>query len=219
MKYIFVGDIHGKVEQVERALAMDGKVIFVGDFMDSRDRTADEHDQCVYLVLEAIKAGKAESIYGNHELSYLCMFGEGQSVHRCSGWDYDRSLVMKRHEKEIRELFKPFLIINKNLLVTHAGLTKRLWTENNMTIDNMAQTLTEWWPVRRSPMHWIGYHRGGRNPVGGTFWCDFNQEFDEVPDLVQVFGHTAGQGIRQQGNSFCIDTLDREHKFLEMELE
>jgi hypothetical protein len=219
MKYVFVGDIHGKVEQVKRALDMDGKKIFVGDFIDSWNRTIQEHDQCFELVIAAIRAGEAEATLGNHELSYIPVQGEANTpYHRCSGFDYQRSIIMRKHEIDIRELFKPYIMINPRFLVTHAGLTKQIWDDYNLTFDNLPQTLDQWWLTPHSPAHWIGYARGGRNQCGGIFWCDFNREFDPIPDLIQVFGHTAGDGIRVINNSYCIDTLDKQHAFLEMEL-
>lgn len=57
--------------------------------------------------------------------------------------------------------------------------------------------------------------------LGGLFWCDFRQEFEPVPGLTQVFGHTASGGdtIRRVADSYCIDCLDRSKEFLELELE
>ena len=80
MKYTFVGDIHGHVDQVKRALDKDGHIIFVGDFNDSLHNTIEQHSECFQLVLDAIEAGKATAVYGNHELSYMSYH------HRCSGF-------------------------------------------------------------------------------------------------------------------------------------
>lgn len=219
MKYVFCGDIHGKSEQVRRALDMDGIIVFVGDFIDSFDRTILEHDECYRLVIEAIKKKKARVIYGNHELSYIPVCGElGQSIHRSSGWNYQRSIVMKKYESKIREHFEPYIFLTPEFLVSHAGLTKQLWQDQGLSIKTLSQALAEWWLDRNSPMHYIGRYRGGRNKYGGLFWCDFNQEFEEVPELSQIFGHTPGPDIRYRGNSFCIDCLDRKHQFLELDI-
>lgn len=212
MKHTFIGDIHGKVEQVERALAKDGKKIFVGDFMDSWDRPWQSHSKCLELVLEAINKGEAEAIYGNHELSYL------YPHHKCSGWDAKRSLVMAQFKDQIEQLFKPYILLSPEFLVTHAGLTSQLWAKKHLTRENLEQRLIEAWPKMSSFVHQIGHYRGGISGVGGIFWCDFSMEFNPIPELTQVFGHTAGDGIRQKGNSFCIDCLDKEDSFLEMDL-
>lgn len=213
MNYVFVGDIHGKAELVESALAKEGKKIFVGDFIDSFDRSIAEHRKCYELVLAAIKDGEAEAIFGNHELSYLMIH------HRCSGFSSARQSLMQEYELEIRKYFVPFILLQKDFLVSHAGLTKQIWDQNSLTLESLPQTLAEWWPDPRSPMHQIGRYRGGYDSVGGLFWCDFRQGFEPVSGLTQVFGHTPGVGIRRVEDSYCIDCLDRSKEFLELELE
>ena len=212
MKYIFVGDIHGKPEVVEEALSREGKKIFVGDFMDSFDRTPANMGMCLELVLNAIEKGEAEAIYGNHELSYMNMH------HRCSGYSHKNLYMFHEFDPKVEQLFKPHILLAPNFLVTHAGLTKQIWDQQKLTLENLDEKLTEWWPDNSSPVHQIGRYRGGYANVGGTFWCDWNAEFRPVPNLTQVFGHTAGQGIRQIENSYCIDCLDHEINFLEMEI-
>jgi len=212
MKHIFVGDVHGKVEQVERALDKEGRKIFVGDLMDSFDRSWADHAKCLDLVLSAVGAGEADVIYGNHELSYL------QPHHKCSGWTEDRCLMMRQYRQQIETTFKPYILLSDRFLVSHAGLTEQIWKEKHLTFENLESTLQGWWPKTSSPMHWIGYYRGGFNSVGGMFWCDFRAEFRPIKGLTQVFGHTAGDSIRQLGDNFCIDCLDKKHDFLEMDL-
>jgi len=213
MKHVFVGDIHGKVEEVEKALAKDGLKIFVGDFIDSFTRSVADHEACLELALTASEKGEAKLIYGNHELSYL------MPRHRCSGWKQEHMELMLQFSERIDKQFIPHLFITPQFLVTHAGLTNQIWKRFNLGGDDVEARLNEWWTRKNSPLHWIGHYRGGPNEVGGTFWCDWNVEFEPVPGLTQVFGHTAGKGIRCQfESSYCIDCLDNEHSFLEMDL-
>lgn len=218
MKYTIVGDIHGKVEVVEHALSMEGQVIFVGDFMDSSNRSPEDHRKCLRLVLDAITAGKARAIYGNHELSYLI------SRHRCSGFQRMHSAIMVDMQDEIAERFESHILLAPDFLVTHAGLTNQIWEQFKLSREILDAQLCEWWKDHESPMHWIGQSRGGYEPVGGTFWCDFNAEFQPVPGLKQVFGHTrrgGKNGIRRIEDSYCIDCLDspqHAHTFMEAEL-
>lgn len=212
MKYVFIGDVHGKVEQVERALAKEGKKIFVGDFMDSFDRPWQDHAKCLALVLEAIDKGEAEAIYGNHDLQYYIPF------HKCSGWSEYNQHTMLVNREEVEKKFKSYLLLSPEFLVTHAGLTNQLWKRKHLTFENLEQRLIEGWPKTSSFVHQIGSYRGGFSSVGGLFWCDFNVEFSPIEGLTQVFGHTAGDSIRQRGSSFCIDCLDHKHDFLEMDL-
>ncbi len=215
MNYVFIGDVHGKVEAVREALAKPGKKIFVGDIIDSYDKTVSEHRECYRLILDAIKAGESECLFGNHELSYLM-----PTVHRCSGWDQWRDALMRELSSELHTYFKPYILLRPDFLVSHAGLTNQLWKSFNCSVETLESKLQTWWDNQRSPAHFIGQIRGGFRDVGGLFWCDWNHEFQPVSGLTQVFGHTGGHGIRQVENSFCIDCLD--HKpflFLEMEIK
>lgn len=220
MKHIFIGDVHGKVEAVEAALAKEGKKIFVGDFIDSFDRSTADHKKCYDLVFDAIDKGEAEAIYGNHELSYIL-----QDRHRCSGWNGERQLLMTHYGKMIQDRFKPYILLKPDFLVSHAGLTNQLWNKGTLTLRSLPEYLEKWWPDVSSPMHFIGKYRGGWDSVGGLFWCDFNAEFEPIPGLTQVFGHTRSigrrflqEGIRRIEDSYCIDCLDRKLEFLEMDV-
>lgn len=219
MKYVFVGDIHGKVQAVEAALAREGRKVFVGDFIDSYDRSVEDHKQCYDLVLDAIERDEANAIFGNHELSYLI-----PAWHRCSGFNKQREMLMNHYKKQLNEAFLPYLLIGDRVLVSHAGLTKQIWKEQELTLELLPRILEEWWPNHSSPMHWVGAYRGGQYPYGGMFWCDYNAEFKPVPGLTQIFGHTRGKGLRAMGDNYCIDCLDYknverdEYEFLELDL-
>ena len=212
MRTLIVGDIHGKVPFVERALAQEHPVIFVGDICDSFDRPTKDHIKCFELIFKAIDEGKATCLYGNHELSYL------MPEHRCSGWN----VAMQAHidgglRHEMAGRFDYFQLYD-NILITHAGLDKRIWDKFDLNLDNLAQTLAEWCHIPGSPAHWIGKFRGGWHTVGGIFWCDFDHEFQEIPELIQIVGHTRGTELRRTGNSYCIDYNDWKSNFFYWEL-
>ena len=213
MKATFIGDIHGQVEIVESALSQPGRKIFVGDLVDSFTRTPADARKCVELVLAAVEAGEAEVIYGNHELSYLF------PRHRCSGYNLATDEFMHELRPRITAVFKSHIMLAPDFLVTHAGLTKQIWDDQLLDLDVLDRALSDWWLDMYSPVHWIGYSRGGRDQCGGTFWCDFKREFKPVPGLRQVFGHTRGKGIRQVEESYCIDCLENgPSQFLTLEV-
>lgn len=203
MKTLIVGDIHGKVATVERALAQESPVIFIGDYLDSYDRTIEDHLKCLELIEAAIDSGKATALLGNHELSYL------MSRMRCSGWSWQMAThIGTKWGAILREKFVAFLFYEPNILITHGGLDKRIWDKYNLSLDNVAQALVEWSNDPDSPAYWIGQSRGGPKPCGGIFWCDFEREFLPVPGLIQIVGHTRGQQLRELHGNFCIDYND-----------
>lgn len=211
MKHLFVGDIHGKVEIVRAALEYDGQVIFLGDFIDSFDRSVDEHRECYELVLNAIEAGKAQSVYGNHELSYLMPMR-----HKCSGWDLARECVIRDYKDRIQKLFKPTIYIKDlNVLVTHAGVTRTLWQYLDLTPENCEERLTEEFQSESSSIHNICPMRGGHALFGGIFWCD-SRVIQVVPGIHQVVGHTPQKQITTIPHMSFIDCLDKSRMGLEI---
>lgn len=219
-KVRFVGDIHGQLGVLEQALDFDGKVVFVGDFVDSFRKSPEDQYKCVKMVCEEIANGDVEAVFGNHELSYIY-----PQKMACSGWN---GRMQTYFDHELRDLvlkhFKPFTVV-EGILVTHAGLTKQLWEDQHLTLENFPKVLTEWWEDHYSPFFQVGATRGGMWEFGGPLWCD-QREFKAVPGLRQIFGHSRGNEFRQWGTpaedseSVCIDVLENvAPKFLDMEFE
>ena len=216
MKYVFIGDIHGKVEIVEKALMREGRKVFVGDFMDSYDRTADDHKKCLELVFSAIKKDPENHyfILGNHELSY--MFPHM----RCSGHTKWGAVIFDEFREEFKKLTLPYLFIDPTFLISHAGMSAYWFNQIckgdlshlHEALENAVDDRADTW------LYAIGQARGGREIQGGIFWCDFKHEFEPIKGLTQVFGHTRGLKIRNTGDNWCIDCLDIVPNFLEMEV-
>lgn len=220
MKHTFVGDLEGKVARVEEALAKDGIAVFVGDITDARDPsiTFDDYIKCYGLICEAIIKGKAKACFGNHELSYLMPY-----KHACSWGSQGLKKLMADLNPLIAKHFKPYHLIQDDFLVSHAGLTLQIWRKFGLNKQNLPTTLASWWADDNSPIHWIGESRGGPDPVGGLFWCDYNDEFQPIEELSQVFGHTRVRGIdpweHSHKTTYAIDCLNSSQpQFLELDL-
>jgi len=224
-KLLFIGDIHGKIDVmdlVEKQFPEHQK-IFVGDFVDAFDHTRKEQLACVEKALAMIDKGDTRVILGNHELSYLV-----PREMRCTGYAGTMDAMLLPLKSEMWKKFEHYIWISEHkLLITHAGLTAYLWKEFELTLDNLAAKLEEWkhkqWYA--SPNGWIGRARGGIQPVGGIFWCDFNLEFRPIEGLRQVFGHTGWfdlhqdltYGIRKREvANYCIDCLAKKPSFLSL---
>jgi hypothetical protein len=69
-----------------------------------------------------------------------------------------------------------------------------------------------WAALTSREPHWfwsVGMARGGFTPVGGLLWCDWSREFQPVPGLNQVMGHTPARTFRtirgMTSENWCID--------------
>ena len=215
MRYRFVGDIHGQLEILDAFLDCDAdKIIFVGEFMDSWRRSPEDQIQCVRRVLKEIEDGRAEAVFGNHEMSYI------SPEYRCTGHTAEAQTLFDHIKYEVLEKFKPFVsLANGKILVTHAGLTRQLWEAHNLTTENYQQALTEWFHEgHTSPFFQVGQRRGGVHPFGGPLWCDF-MEFQSVPEIYQIFGHSRGARFRHLDSAVCIDVNENGNpEALDMEI-
>lgn len=189
MKTLIIGDLHGQVEIAEKALRQGLPVIFMGDYVDSFERSISDQIETLIMVLDAVKSGEAQALYGNHELSYLI---EGM---RCSGF----KPVTEAHMMHMNLTPLQDYIFAEGFLLSHAGVTNKLLKAKNITLQDYLDV---------AEFTQIGRARGGWDTHGGLYWCDWNQEFSPIPNQPQIVGHTRGKGIRRKINSYCVDCLE-----------
>jgi len=204
-KTVFIGDLHGDLNRILHVEAeyKGWDKVFVGDYVDSYYFTRKSQLLTLEKILLMVEREEAIALMGNHDLGYLYK-GMG-----CSGYSgVMESMLIHLKSKMWKHLKFYHLYKEENLLVTHAGLTSYLWKERGLTVQNLGENLEEWWrtPLDSSPFGWLGRERGGIDPVGGPFWCDFNKEFKPISQISQIFGHTGGRtarylpGIEKMGN-------------------
>jgi len=211
MKTLVVGDLHGRYEVAEKALASEYNVVFVGDYLDSYSRSSEECLETLRLVVDApLDPSTTKSVIalkGNHELSYSDL------TSRCSGY---KTKTQELLDSEFRGWDNWLLdyVWCEGFLISHAGVSQLLLSGTGLGLEDYLhnKSLTE-----------VGYARGGRVPIGGLFWCDWFEEFEPIPDTPQIVGHSGyrphgvSPGILQKGNSYNVDCLDRVEEFLLIE--
>ena len=182
----FFGDIHGHwdfLKQIPEVLD-DHFWIFVGDIMDSFTQPLKYQVACLTQIRDWIDEGKAKMVAGNHDLQYVNKF------HTCSGYKADTFTRMMVYRDFILGL--PPCILIDNVLVTHAGLHRTI--HDTLIQENpgcgIEELLIESAKTVSGAAHQIGIARGGGAPQGGIWWCDWSLEFEPVPGLNQVFGHS-----------------------------
>lgn len=206
MEYICIGDLHGKIEIAVDVLTNPDydkyHKVFVGDFLDSFDRTKEDQIELLLLMLEAEERDDVTILIGNHELSYI------KKGMRCSGYSWQMESHVSPHATNMFLKFKTHFYLADDILVTHAGANKQLFHIKEH-LDTALETNDE-------ILYRIGYARGGTKPYGGIFWNDFWEEHQVIPGLTQISGHTAHRplfaegvkGIVTMNGDFNIDCLD-----------
>lgn len=189
MKTLVVGDLHGRLEIAQRALDTDYPVVFIGDYLDSFNRSVNDQVETLKLVLDAAGEERCTALMGNHEMSYV------HDSHRCSGFKAATHMHVKHMDLSA---LKDYVFV-EGFLISHAGVSQRLLDYFELTLDEYLDS---------NNFEQVGCTRGGRYPVGGLRWCDWRDEFAPIADQPQIVGHTRGKIIRQKGNSYCIDVLE-----------
>lgn len=200
-----IGDIHGCCDELELLLGKLGyvktdgvyahphgrKAAFLGDFCDRGNRNAD----VLRLVIDMVKAGNAIAVPGNHDAKLL-RYLRGKSIAMTHGIDKTIAEVEEKGDAfktEVAEfidgLVSHYVLDDGKLVIVHAGLKQEyigrgsarvrefcLYGETTGEMDSYGL------PVR---LDWAADYRGR---------------------AMVVYGHIAGNEVKAQNNTFCIDT-------------
>ncbi len=229
---LLIFDPHQNHDWVRRILEKeDGRfthLVLGGDYFDPSpgDSVADVREVCTDLLDWRERFGERLTVLlGNHDIAYFEAIrrrAEGGPLssqrYRCSGHSEVRATVIaEMWDDAFWEDCRLFQCIN-GTLVSHAGVAGRFWNgdlplhESLEALDADCREALNKVALELSPLLDAGYVRGGRSPVGGLTWLDFNQEFNDAEiGPGQIFGHTASREgkprdrARHKGRSCCLD--------------
>ena len=223
-RWLCVGDIQNGYDVLPYLESRkDIRKLFLGDFLDSWERSEGEQVQAFERILGMIERGEAIGVPGNHEVAYLSGLPGLSSTGNKS---LTKALLMPIKRKA-EKLLKPFFYHERTrTLFSHAGLSNKVWDMCEMDFDTLPTVLHGWALSYESPYYWIGRARGGSDPCGGLLWCDWHHEFAAVPGMSQVVGHTSSfsqkgekkdgvriGNLRVRGSSWNVDCLGRPGDF------
>jgi predicted phosphodiesterase len=251
MKILCVGDIHGRHELITEAFntfitGKYDKIIFLGDYADSYDRTDSDILRCFNILLQMKKTYHEQVILliGNHDEPY---FHHDTQGYKCSGFRPTLHRSLSHVLIPQRTSFSYAHGIS-NFLFTHAGVSMDWYLKHFKTLskwaDRMEIDLTDvndFWIVLNNisttsskyVLHEIGPDRGGtESEFGGPLWCDKEEILTRGPliGLNQVVGHTSQHFItrvhvfednkRYENTSVTfIDCLSYRHQFLTLNIK
>ncbi|MCX5815402.1 MAG: metallophosphoesterase [Proteobacteria bacterium] len=234
---IVVGDIHGELEGFREILRNAGLIagkdnwsggddilIQTGDAIDRGPYSREAVDLLKKLQKEASAVkGEVVRLCGNHELMliqhyfYFTNFNDPESLAdelkeeilrddvRASYTDGERLYTHAGLRSAIREILVDELKDEKPKLKT-SSIDLFLLSDH---INGIFREAVEKDDLKRHPIFHVGRDRGGYDPVGGIFWCDFSSLSPSVEawEIPQIFGHTptGKSGVRTAHGLKLID--------------
>lgn len=216
MKITIIPDIHTRFAEAEAIIDKESptKVIFLGDYFDAFDDSLEIiHEVGVWLKESMTKPDRIH-LLGNHDLAYL------DENYPCSGFSQGKLWAIHNSGVKLSKL--EYYCWAGDWLCTHSGLSNDFYNaykKGNETVDNFLQRYSSDDQLK-SRLYDCSPNRGGRDAFSGIVWCDFG-EFNNIPNVKQIFGHTKGNVVRtiwnekEKSQGICLDTALHNYAVLE----
>lgn len=193
-KVVIIPDIHNQYGIAEQIIKRENpdQIIFLGDYFDSFYDTIEEASNTASWLATSLRKANRIHLIGNHDLSYMT----DNPKLKCSGYSEQKHVVIKKYKINWKKL-QLYHWIDDQWLCTHAGLSNLFYKE--MTDTKSPSDIMEFSQKDLDKIDDVNYKhkffqagraRNGSAKVGGILWCDYNEEFQPIPDLKQIFGHT-----------------------------
>ncbi len=238
MKTIIIPDLHNRVDFVEPALSSPAlqpydRVVFLGDiFDDFHDTLQDAANSAMWLKQSLHKPNRIH-LLGTHDIWYR--FPDNQFVIASGNTEQKANTINHILTGKDWNLMTPYHY-EQDFLITHAGVhhylieqyvlnNKRVFAKyiiggnvqlgTREIIDRVIKPATDSALIdvkNNTPNSWFeaGFARFGTQKVGGITWLDWRQEFQPIPGINQIVGHTTlrkpEERIAENSKNYCLDT-------------
>lgn len=214
MKSIHIGDVHHKIEIAEHICSKhpDNLIVFHGDYFDDYGDDVEKTKLTADWLVKSLQNPKRVHLWGNHDIQYFHRLSDLT----CSGFDQEKYEAIRNHPIwELQDKFQLAAEVN-GFLCTHAGLNPEFLPPTGWSYEWFVSKIGEVFVYLTSRrVHWllgVGYARMGFQKIGGITWQDWTQEFQPIPGVNQICGHTrnAANSVRKKEGensvNYCIDT-------------
>jgi predicted phosphodiesterase len=212
MKIIVIGDIHGRTTWKNVIKQPYDKVIFVGDYFDSKEIS---QNKCLSNYLDIIEFKKSDPdkvilLFGNHDLHYLDI------DETYSGYQPGISIIINEIlTKHIKEKLHLMCYQYDNYLFSHAGVTNT-WFNKLYLIDgeSISDTINAYFHNFELNVFkfTIGknYDKYGDDICQPPTWVRLPSLYnDRIKDFTHIVGHTHDDDIRIYDGIICVDCFNK----------
>lgn len=203
-----IPDIHDQIDLAQQIMDNEqvDRWILLGDYFDNFHTGTPEAKATAVWLKKVLSQDNVIALLGNHDLSYLW-----PGYHSCSGWAKSKSQVI-HSQLSLADWAKLYLVYQKDgWTFTHAGIDQRLggFKEIKDFEYDFLTGIDLGYEIQH-PILAAGIESGGDYPFGGICWAR-PENFQPVPGLRQIFGHTPGKKpIYNSVTAPCSDMTDTE---------
>ena len=247
MKTIIISDLHNRVDIVEPVLSSPAlqpydNVIFLEDYFDDFYDTPDDVAHSARWLKQSLHRSNRIHLIGTHDIWYR--FPDNRFVIASGNTEEKSNAINNILTEKDWNLVRPYYY-EQDFLMTHAGIhpyiigqyalkNKHIFDKyivgNDLQlstqeiINRIVKPATEEGlkDVKNNIMNsWFeaGFARWGTQKVGGITWLDWQKEFQPIPGLNQIVGHselrTPEQKSTHNSKNYCLDTKSRHIGILE----
>jgi hypothetical protein len=218
MKTLIIPDLHNRVGWIEPFLCRQryDKVVFLGDYFDNFYDTSEDIERTSRWLKKSISYKNRVHLIGTHDIWY--MFPHNFNL-MASGNNVQKSNIINNILEESDWKKLKLFYFEQSFLISHAGLhsytlgySSIISLFRNTAIEDANNCIN-------NPLLEAGIVRGGSQMVGGITWLDWNYEFEPIPCLNQIVGHTEFSKPQSKSTKFsknyCIDTRNKYYGTLE----
>ena len=215
MRTVIISDLHNRVNWVEPVLSsLDfDKVIFLGDYFDEFNDTLDSIINSAKWLKQSLSIPGRVHLFGTHDIWYR--FPNNPFL-QASGNTVINSKAINKilTEKDWKKI--KLYHCEQKFLLTHAGLHPYIIGKNDfhqVIRPATEKALLDAEDGKVNPWLDSGFAREGIQPFGGITWLDWNFEFEPIPNLNQIVGHTELKVPEEKSTpnskNYCMDTRNK----------
>lgn len=224
-KTIVIGDIHGRPYWKQIIVKeKPNRVIFIGDYFDSFDYTAEEEINNFNDIIEFKTSGQSDVIMliGNHDFHYIDDHERYSGFRAGAASSINRVLVDNKHHLDMMYQFNYFLFSHAG--VSYDWLIKHGWNGT----DNITDWVKDMWLYKPNAFRFDGYDPYGDSKISSPIWIrpnslqKSNKDTELKTKYIQIVGHTQQKQIdiknkSTNGRYYYIDTLGTSGEYMIIE--
>ena len=221
MKTLVVGDVHQKIDQVEKIISgWTDRIIFIGDYFDDFNDTPEDARRTAKWLKESLQKPNRIHLMGNHDYNYRI---RPPGAYYCSGFTLEKyeaiNLELTLSDWRMIKYFHHEKDSSTTYWFSHAGVSTH-WFKHpilGLTTEVIEKKVKEadeaienrlFDSPQAACLTAVDLYRGGRCQKGGLLWNHWTN-CEVFNGITQIVGHTTRDEIKiKRGKTFDSKTVN-----------